>query len=309
MIEKKASSFWIGCVTFARIYPPVMRMTSSCTVFEVLVAFLLPVSKCSWRFLSELPNSIRMAWKFPLLDAVPVLSSRWPLRGMFCLPHNIMVLMIALSAFMFFSNISWFCVEILYGKVSFGFWTLRIMAMPASSAHWWHCIFWWRSSTLSFPVAFSSYWNGAVTRGLFCARGSDGLHHTIFAKTSHLWRTIYKPRILFLPRGLEHMLLGMFVFSLNHSLGEKACVWRRRSEMVLKVFHFFMGLKSSWINFATYDVPDIKVGYNMLISGRKLGNTYKPRKSFIDKSSNWFLTDCDMKTEHWQAKCLLINVS
>ena len=137
------------------------------------------------------------------------------------------------------------------------------------------------------------------------------MHHTIFAKTSHLWRTIYKPRILFQPRGLEHKLLGMFVFSLNHSLGEKACVWRRRSEMVLKVFHFFMGLKSSWINFATYDVPDIKVGYNMLISGRKLGNTYKPRKSFIDKSSNWFLTDCDMKTEHWQAKCLLylINVS
>ena len=150
-------------------------MTSFCTVFEVLVTFLLPVSKCSWRFLSEFPNSIRMAWKFPLLDAVLVLSSRWPLRGMFCLPHNIMVLMIALSAFMFFPNISWFCVEILYGKVSFGFWTLRIMAMPASSAHWWHCIFWWRSSTLSFPVAFSSYWNGAVTRGLFCARGSDGL--------------------------------------------------------------------------------------------------------------------------------------
>ena len=56
--------------------------------------------------------------------------------------------------------------------------------------------------------------------------------------------------------------------------------------MVLKVFNFFMGLKSSWINFATYDVPDIKVGYNMLISGRKLGNTYNPRKSFIDKSSN-----------------------
>ena len=51
MIEKKASSFWIGCATFARIYSPVMRMTYSCTVFEVLVIFLLPVSKCSLRFL------------------------------------------------------------------------------------------------------------------------------------------------------------------------------------------------------------------------------------------------------------------
>ena len=56
--------------------------------------------------------------------------------------------------------------------------------------------------------------------------------------------------------------------------------------MVLKVFNFFVGLRSSWINFATYDVPDIKVEYNMLISGRKSGNSYKPRKSFIDKSSN-----------------------
>ena len=54
----------------------------------------------------------------------------------------------------------------------------------------------------------------------------------------------------------------------------------------LKYLIFFVGLKSSWINFATYDVPNIKVGYDMLISGRKLGNTYKPRKSFIDKSSN-----------------------
>ena len=91
-------------------------------------------------------------------------------RGMFCLPHNIMVLMIALSALMFFSNISWFCVEIPYGN-----WRLRIMAMPASSANWWHCIFWWRSSIPSFPVAFSRFWIGAVTRGLVCARGSDGL--------------------------------------------------------------------------------------------------------------------------------------
>ena len=47
-----------------------------------------------------------------------------------------MVLMIALSACMFFSNISWFCMEILCGKVSFGFSTLWIMAMPASSANW-----------------------------------------------------------------------------------------------------------------------------------------------------------------------------
>ena len=44
MIEKKVSSFWISCITFARIYSPVMQMTSSCTVFEMLVAFLLPVS-------------------------------------------------------------------------------------------------------------------------------------------------------------------------------------------------------------------------------------------------------------------------
>ena len=50
--------------------------------------------------------------------------------------------------------------------------------------------------------------------------------------------------------------------------------------MVLKL-NFFVGLKSSWINFATYDVPN-----TMLISGRKLGNTYKPRKSFIYKSLN-----------------------
>ena len=44
MIEKKVSSFWISCIIFARIYSPVMQMTSSCTVFEMLVAFLLPVS-------------------------------------------------------------------------------------------------------------------------------------------------------------------------------------------------------------------------------------------------------------------------
>ena len=56
--------------------------------------------------------------------------------------------------------------------------------------------------------------------------------------------------------------------------------------MVSKVLNFFVGLKSSLINFATYDVPNIKVEYDMLISGIKLGNTYKPRKSFIYKSSN-----------------------
>ena len=27
----------------------------------------------------------------------------------------------------------------------------------------------------SSPMAFSSFWGGAATRGLFCARGSDGL--------------------------------------------------------------------------------------------------------------------------------------
>ena len=250
-----------------------------------------------------------------LLDAVLVLSSRWPLRGMFCLPHNIMVLMIALSAFLLFSNICWFCVEILYGKVSFDLWTFRIMAMPALSANWWQCIFSWRSSTPSFLVAFSSFCDGAVTRGLFCGRGSDGLLFiTQYLQKPPICEGLYTSHlyiILFEPWGLEHKLLGMFVFSLDHSLGEKACVWKRRSEMVLNVFSFFVGLKSSWINFATYHVPDIKVGYNMLISGRKLGNTYKPRKSFIDKSSNWFLTYCYIKTEHWQARCLLylINVS
>ena len=123
------------------------------------------------------------------------------------------------------------------------------------------------------------------------------MHHTIFTKISHLWRTIYKLHILFQPWGLGHKLLSTFVFSLNHSLGEKACVWRRQSEIVLKVFNFFVGLRSSWINFATYNVPDIKVEYNMLIRGRKLGNTYKPRKSYIDKSSNWFLTDCDCRLQ------------
>ena len=72
------------------------------------MAFLYQsVIKCSFKSSLELLNSIRMAWKLPLFtEAVLVLSSRWPLREMFCLPHNIMVLMIALSEFIFLSNIS-----------------------------------------------------------------------------------------------------------------------------------------------------------------------------------------------------------
>ena len=38
-------------------------------------------------------------------EATVVLSSGWPLREMFCLPHNIIVLIIALSKFIFLSNI------------------------------------------------------------------------------------------------------------------------------------------------------------------------------------------------------------
>ena len=45
--------------------------------------------------------------------------------------------------------------------------------------------------------------------------------------------------------------------------------------MVLRVFSFFMGLESSWIDFTTNDVPNIKVWYDMLISGRNLGKTEK----------------------------------
>ena len=52
--------------------------------------------------------------------------------------------------------------------------------------------------------------------------------------------------------------------------------------MVFRVFSFFMGLESSWIDFTTNDVPDIKVKYNMLISGRILGKT--------DKASNLLLS-------------------
>ena len=39
IIEKKAFSFWIFCVTFDRTYAPVILRTSSCTVLEGLVAF------------------------------------------------------------------------------------------------------------------------------------------------------------------------------------------------------------------------------------------------------------------------------
>lgn len=60
-----------------------------------------------------------MAWKLPFFtDTVLVLTSRWLQREMFCLPQNIVVLMIALGKFIFLSDISWFCVEILNSKVS-----------------------------------------------------------------------------------------------------------------------------------------------------------------------------------------------
>ena len=55
-----------------------------------------------------------MAWKLPFFtDTVLVLTSRWLQREMFCLPQNIVVLMIALGKFIFLSDISWFCVQIL----------------------------------------------------------------------------------------------------------------------------------------------------------------------------------------------------
>ena len=116
MIEGKAFSFWIFCgVAFDRTYAPVISRTFSCTVLEGLVVFPYQwVIKCSFKSSSELLNSIRMGWKLPLVtDAAVVLSSGWPLREMFCLPHNIMVLIIALSKFIFLSNIPWFCLEIL----------------------------------------------------------------------------------------------------------------------------------------------------------------------------------------------------
>ena len=116
------------------------------------------VIKCSLKSSLELLNGIRMAWKLPLFtEAELVLSSRWPLREMFCLPHNIMVLIIALRKFIFLSNISWFYVEILKWQGFLWFWALWISATPVSSALWWHCIFWWRSSAPSLPTSFFSF--------------------------------------------------------------------------------------------------------------------------------------------------------
>ena len=112
----KSFSFWIFCgVAFDRTYVPVISRTFSWTVLEGLVAFPYQwVIKCSFKSSSEFRNRIRMGWKLPLFtDATVVLSSGWPLREMFYLPHNIMVLIIALSKFIFLSNIPCFCVEIL----------------------------------------------------------------------------------------------------------------------------------------------------------------------------------------------------
>ena len=116
VIEGKAFSFWMFCgVALDRTYAPVISRTFSCTNWEGLVAFPYQcVIKCSFKSSSELLNNIRIGWKLPLVtDAAVVLSSGWPLREMFCLPHNIMVLIIALSKFIFLSNIPWFCLEIL----------------------------------------------------------------------------------------------------------------------------------------------------------------------------------------------------
>jgi len=44
--------------------------------------------------------------------------------------------------------------------------------------------------------------------------------------------------------------------------------------VVPKILNFLVGLKSSWIDFAIYDVPDITVWYNMLIIlGRNVAKT------------------------------------
>ena len=47
--------------------------------------------------------------------------------------------------------------------------------------------------------------------------------------------------------------------------------------MVYKEIILFMVLNNSQIDFATSDVPDIKVWYDMLIDGRNLGNTLKKK--------------------------------
>ena len=82
------------------------------------MAFLYQsVIKCSFKSSLELLNSIRMAWKLPLFtEAVLVLSSGWPLREIFCLPHNIMVL----SSYFCQISLS-FAWKFLNDKVFFGF--------------------------------------------------------------------------------------------------------------------------------------------------------------------------------------------
>ena len=159
MIEGKAFSFWIFCgVAFDRTYAPVISRTFSCTNWEGLVAFPYQcVIKCSFKSSSELLNRIRMGWKLPLFtDATVVLSSGWPLREMFCLPHNIMVLFYVSSYFCQTSLV--FAWKFLNDKVFFGFWALWISATLVSSALLWHCIFWRRSSAPSLPVAFFTFW-------------------------------------------------------------------------------------------------------------------------------------------------------
>lgn len=116
-----------------------------------------------------MPNCIRMAWKLPLLDAVA--SKR-----------NV------LFARQYYGTYDCFkCIHIFQFETSLGFaWKSCMARLPLVFEHFglWQCrirvptgdcIFWWHSSTPSFPVAFSSFWNGAVTRDLFCARGFDGL--------------------------------------------------------------------------------------------------------------------------------------
>ena len=58
----------------------------------------------------------------------------------------------------------------------------------------------------------------------------------------------------------------------------------------------FMGLKSSWIDFTTNDFPNIKVWYEMLISGRNLAVQFIVF-NFLD-SSLWILNSFDLKAQH-----------
>lgn len=305
MIEKKS----IFLLNRLRDFRP--NILSSDANYFLLYSFwgtcsISPTSKYSLRFLSELPNNIRMAWKLPLFDTVLVLSSRCPLSRMFCLPHNIMVLMIALSAFILFSNISWFCVEILYGKVSFGFWPVYIIAMPASSdvtqvpqpSQWRFVAFGMELLLEAFSVledlmdCYASH--NICKKPPIC----EGLY------TSHLYFSNHE--------GWNTSFLVCLSLPLTTVLEEKSVYEGGRVKWFLWYLIFCVQLKSSWIDLATYHVPNIKVGYDMLISGRKLGNTYKPRKSLIDKSSNWTINLLqrlnsifnNLKTEHWQAvKC------